>query len=105
MEINDGFWKLNNCNMPIVTQASHIGIQKSENCSAMTTVTENIRKARRALYSLMGTLVMLPYIVIALICISASIGRVPARMQTAGSATLIYSDRICFIHFLYCHLI
>ena len=55
MEINDGFWKLNNCNMPIVTQASHIGIQKSENCSAMTTVTENIRKARRALYSLMGT--------------------------------------------------
>jgi hypothetical protein len=29
MEINDGFWKLNNCNMPIVTQASHIGIQKS----------------------------------------------------------------------------
>ena len=45
MEINDGFWKLNNCNMPIVTQASHIGIQKSENCSAMTTVTENIRKA------------------------------------------------------------
>ena len=42
--------------MPIVTQASHIGIQKSENCSAMTTgVTENIRKARRAHYSLMGT--------------------------------------------------
>jgi hypothetical protein len=68
MEINDGFWKLNNCNMPIVTQASHIGIQKSE----------------------------MPYSVIALICISASIGRVPARMKTAGSATLIYSDRICF---------
>jgi hypothetical protein len=41
--------------MPIVTQASHIDIQKSENYSAMTTVTENIRKARRALYSLMGT--------------------------------------------------
>ena len=39
----------------IVTQASRIGIQKSENCSAMSTVTENIRKARRALYSLMGT--------------------------------------------------
>jgi hypothetical protein len=55
MEINEGFWKLNNCSMPIVTQASHIGIQKSENCSAMTTVTENIRKARRALYSLMDT--------------------------------------------------
>jgi hypothetical protein len=44
-------------------------------------------------------LVMLPYIVIALICISASIGRVPARMKTAGSATLIYSDRICFIRY------
>ena len=55
MEINEGFWKLNNCNMPIVTQASHIGIQKSENCSAKTIVTENIRKARRARYSLMGT--------------------------------------------------
>ena len=56
MEINEGFWKLTDCNMPIVTQVSHhIGIQKSENCSAMTTVTENIRKARRALYSLMGT--------------------------------------------------
>jgi hypothetical protein len=55
MEINEGFWKLNDCNMPIVTQASRIGIQKSENCSTMTTVTENIRKARRALYSLMGT--------------------------------------------------
>ena len=41
--------------MTIVTQASHIGIQISENCSAMTTVTENIRKARRAFYSLMGT--------------------------------------------------
>ena len=52
-------------------------------------------------------LVMLPYIysVIAFICISASIGRVPSRMKTAGSATLIYSDRICFIHFLYCLLI
>jgi hypothetical protein len=44
---------------------------------------------------------MLPYSAIALICISASIGRVPARMKTAGSATLIYSDIICFIHFLY----
>jgi hypothetical protein len=29
-------------------------------------------------------LVMLPYSAIALICISASIGRVPARMKTAG---------------------
>jgi hypothetical protein len=37
-------------------------------------------------------LVMLPYSAIALICISASIGRVPARMKTAGSATLIYSN-------------
>jgi hypothetical protein len=91
--------------MPIVTQASHIGIQKSENCSAMTTVTENIRKARRALYSLIGTGLHGENGLVALICISASIGRVPARMKTAGSATLIYSDRICFIHFLYCLLI
>jgi hypothetical protein len=44
MEINEGFWKLNNCSMPIVTQAYHIGIQKSENCSAMTTSQKILEK-------------------------------------------------------------
>ncbi|CAC5360674.1 unnamed protein product [Mytilus coruscus] len=54
-EIEDGFWKLNGKNMPIVPNASHIGIQKSDKDSADTTVNENIKKARRAMYSLMGT--------------------------------------------------
>ncbi|CAG2236961.1 unnamed protein product [Mytilus edulis] len=54
-EIEDGFWKLNGKNMPIVSNASHIGIQKSDKDSADSTVNENIKKARRAMYSLMGT--------------------------------------------------
>ena len=54
-EIEDGFWKLNGKNMPIVSNASHIGIQKSDKNSAESTVNENIKKARRAMYSLMGT--------------------------------------------------
>ncbi|CAC5378742.1 unnamed protein product [Mytilus coruscus] len=41
--------------MPIVPTASHIGIQKSDKDSDDTTVNENIKKARRAMYSLMGT--------------------------------------------------
>ncbi|CAG2205883.1 unnamed protein product [Mytilus edulis] len=41
--------------MPIVLNASHIGIQKSDKDSADTTVNENIQKAHRAMYSLMGT--------------------------------------------------
>jgi hypothetical protein len=39
--------------MPIVTQSAHIGIQKSETNSTHSTVNENIKKATRALYSLM----------------------------------------------------
>ncbi|VDI69999.1 Hypothetical predicted protein [Mytilus galloprovincialis] len=54
-EIKDGFWKLNGKNMPIISNASHIGIQKSDKDSAVSTVNENIKKARRAMYSLMGT--------------------------------------------------
>jgi hypothetical protein len=30
LEINDGYWKLDGKDMPIVTQSAHIGIQKSE---------------------------------------------------------------------------
>ncbi|CAG2207220.1 unnamed protein product [Mytilus edulis] len=48
-EIEDGFWKLNGKNMPIVSNASHIGIQKSDKNSAESTVNENIKKARRAI--------------------------------------------------------
>jgi hypothetical protein len=41
--------------MPVVDKATHIGITRSDTNSARTTVDENIRKARRATYSLMGT--------------------------------------------------
>ena len=55
LEINDGYWKLEGKDMPIVAQAAHIGIQKSETInSTQSTVNENIKKATRALYSLMG---------------------------------------------------
>jgi hypothetical protein len=40
--------------MPIVAQAAHIVIKKSETNSTQSTVNENIKKATRALYSLMG---------------------------------------------------
>jgi hypothetical protein len=46
--------KLDGKVMPIVTQSAHIGIQKSETNSTQSTVNENIKKATRALYSLMG---------------------------------------------------
>jgi hypothetical protein len=38
--------------MPIVAQAAHIVIKKSETNSTQSTVNENIKKATRALYSL-----------------------------------------------------
>jgi hypothetical protein len=41
--------------MPVVDKATHIGITRSDTNSARTTVDENIRKARRVTYSLMGT--------------------------------------------------
>ena len=46
--------KITGKDMPIVTQSAHIGIQKSETNSTQSTVNENIKKATRALYSLMG---------------------------------------------------
>jgi hypothetical protein len=56
IETNEGFWKIdNNKIMPVVDKATHIGITRSDTNSARTTVDENIRKARRATYSLMGT--------------------------------------------------
>ena len=41
--------------MPVVDKATHIGITRSDTNSARTTVDVNIRKDRRATYSLMGT--------------------------------------------------
>ena len=56
IETNEGFWKIdNNKIMPVVDKATHIGITRSDTNSARTTIDENIRKARRATYSLMGT--------------------------------------------------
>jgi hypothetical protein len=52
---NEGFWKIDNRIKPVVDKATHIGITRSDTNSARTTVDENIRKARRATYSLMGT--------------------------------------------------
>jgi hypothetical protein len=54
LEINDGFWKLDGKDMPVMENTSHMGIQKSGNNSAQLTVDENIKKSSRAMYSLMG---------------------------------------------------
>jgi hypothetical protein len=40
LEINDGYWKLDGKDMPIVTQSAHIGIQKSETNSTQSTVND-----------------------------------------------------------------
>lgn len=55
IEIEKDFWTVKNKPMPVVTKSSHIGIQKCQNNSAQLTVEENIKKARRTVYSLMGT--------------------------------------------------
>jgi hypothetical protein len=54
-ETNEGFWKIDNRIMPVVDKATHIGITRSDTNPTRTTVDENIRKARRATYILMGT--------------------------------------------------
>ncbi|CAC5418489.1 unnamed protein product [Mytilus coruscus] len=48
-------WSMNNKAMPIVTKTSHIGIQRNTTDSAGSTIKENLKKARRSLYSLMHT--------------------------------------------------
>jgi hypothetical protein len=42
LEINEGYWKLDGKDMPVMENTSHIGIQKSGNNSAQLTVDENI---------------------------------------------------------------
>ncbi|VDI14872.1 Hypothetical predicted protein [Mytilus galloprovincialis] len=54
LDVEQGFWKLKNIDMPIVQDSSHIGIKKSQKDSTNATITENIKKARRSMYSLMG---------------------------------------------------
>lgn len=46
-------WKIRNNVMPVVEETMHVGLLRSAN-SEDTTVKENIKKARRTLYSLMG---------------------------------------------------
>jgi hypothetical protein len=53
LEIKDGYWKVDGKDMPIVAQAAHIGIQKSETInSTQSTVNENIKKASASLHSI-----------------------------------------------------
>lgn len=53
LDINEGYWKLDGKDMPVMENTSHIGIQKSGNNSAQLTVDENIKKSSRAMYSFM----------------------------------------------------
>ena len=41
--------------MPVVEKSTHIGVHKFNKNSALLTVEENIKKARRTVYSLMGS--------------------------------------------------
>ncbi|CAC5410725.1 unnamed protein product [Mytilus coruscus] len=43
LDIDQGFWKLKNIDMPIVQDSSHIGIKKSQKDSTNATITENRR--------------------------------------------------------------
>ncbi|CAC5418774.1 unnamed protein product [Mytilus coruscus] len=51
----DDTWSMKNKPTPFVTKTSHIGIQRDTTDSAGSTIEENLKKARRSLYSLMHT--------------------------------------------------
>lgn len=55
VDMGNEFWNINGNNMPVVTNTTHIGIHKCEKDSARSTVEENIKRARRTTYSLMGS--------------------------------------------------
>ncbi|VDI75232.1 Hypothetical predicted protein [Mytilus galloprovincialis] len=55
IEIDENYWNINKNPMPVVEHSTHIGIQKCQKNSAKLTAEENMKKARRSLYSLMGT--------------------------------------------------
>ncbi|CAC5400495.1 unnamed protein product [Mytilus coruscus] len=55
IEIEEDFWNINNNPMSVVEHSTHIGIQKCQKNSTKLTAEENMKKARRSLYSLMGT--------------------------------------------------
>ena len=48
-------FKLNSKDMPVVTSTTHMGIVRSSTNQEMKNVETNIQKARRTIYSLMGT--------------------------------------------------
>ena len=49
---DDYVWTLNGEPMPVVTESMHVGVLRSANTES-SAVNENIKKARRTLYSLM----------------------------------------------------
>ena len=49
LQINEGYWKLDGKDMPVMENTSHIGIQKSGNNSVQLTVDENITKSSRGM--------------------------------------------------------
>jgi hypothetical protein len=55
VDMGSEIWTINNSNMPVMTTTTHIGIHKSDQDSAKLSVNENIKKARRTTYSLMGS--------------------------------------------------
>ncbi|VDH96186.1 Hypothetical predicted protein [Mytilus galloprovincialis] len=44
LDVEQGFWKLKNIDMPIVQDSSHIGIKKSQKDSTNATIIENIKR-------------------------------------------------------------
>ncbi|VDI19068.1 Hypothetical predicted protein [Mytilus galloprovincialis] len=55
IEIKENFWNINKNPMSVVEHSTHIGIQKCQKNSTKLTAEENMKKARRSLYGLMGT--------------------------------------------------
>ncbi|CAC5416673.1 unnamed protein product [Mytilus coruscus] len=53
-KVNENFWTLGNSILPTSNKATHIGICRTDDDSCKATIDENLKKARRTLYSLMG---------------------------------------------------
>ncbi|CAG2231328.1 unnamed protein product [Mytilus edulis] len=53
-KVNENFWNLGNSVLPTSNKATHIGICRTDDDSCKATIDENLKKARRTLYSLMG---------------------------------------------------
>ena len=51
----DETWKLNSKDMPVVDSSTHMGIVRASTNQEMKNIECNIQKARRTVYSLMGT--------------------------------------------------